>query len=227
MGFANLFQQEGNGLQSKQDMKVSAEMGSRWHLLQFSGREEVRATSKEHIQLGDIVSQHLDALYSYGLVISRNPTEAEDLVQETCARAVRAMGSLREDSNVKSWLFTILRNIWLNQLREQRAAPKIVELDVEESIADVAVETSEDPLTSYINKVERQRVRQAIQQLPVHFREIILLREFEELSYEEIANLLDCPVGTVMSRLARARAKLRDLLLGHRPSSRQRGATER
>ena len=227
MGFANLLQQEGNALQRKKDMKVAAEMAGQWRLLGFSQTEGLRAATGIHVQLGDIVSQHLDALYSYALVISRNPTVAEDLVQETCARAIRAMGSLREDSNVKSWLFTILRNIWLNQLREQRVAPKLVELDVDESIADVAVATTEDPLTSYINKVEQQRVRQAIQQLPVHFREIIVLREFEELSYEEIATLLNCPAGTVMSRLARARAKLRDLLLEHGPSAGQRGATER
>ncbi len=65
-------------------------------------------------QLSTVLDQHLDGLYSYALVISHNPTDAEDLVQETCARAIRAMGSLRPDSNVKSWLFTILRNIWLS-----------------------------------------------------------------------------------------------------------------
>jgi RNA polymerase sigma-70 factor (ECF subfamily) len=151
------------------------------------------------------------------LVISRNPTEAEDLVQETCARAIRAMGSLRADSNVKSWLFTILRNIWLNQLRQKRSSPMVVELDVDESPADIAIERSNDPLACYISKTEQERVRQAIWRLPPHFREIILLREYEELSYEEIASLLNCPVGTVMSRLARARSKLRELLLEDRP----------
>jgi len=147
------------------------------------------------------------------MVLSRNPTDAQDLVQETCARAIRAAGSLREDSNVKSWLFTILKNIWINQLRQRRSAPKLVELDVDQSIADIVIETSEDPLASYVSKVERERVRQAIQQLPGHFREVILLREYEELSYEEIAGLLNCPAGTVMSRLARARSRLRELLL--------------
>jgi RNA polymerase sigma-70 factor (ECF subfamily) len=68
-------------------------------------------------------------------------------------------------------------------------------------------------LTSYLSKVEREQVRRAIQQLPTHFREVILLREFEELSYEEIAGLLNCPAGTVMSRLARARSRLRELLI--------------
>jgi RNA polymerase sigma-70 factor (ECF subfamily) len=120
---------------------------------------------------------------------------------------------LRENSKLKSWLFTILRNVWLNQLRQRRAAPTLVELDVDQSIADIAVETSEDPLASYVSKVERERVRRAIQQLPTHFREVILLREYEELTYEEIAGVLNCPAGTVMSRLARARSRLRELLL--------------
>jgi RNA polymerase sigma-70 factor (ECF subfamily) len=147
------------------------------------------------------------------LVLSRNQAEAEDLVQETCLRALRAMERLRPDSNVKSWLFTILRNIWLNQLRQRKTAPDIVELDSDEDSANRAVDTAKDPLASYLSDLERAQVRHAIGQLPLEFREIILLREYEELSYEEIATMLQSPVGTVMSRLARARSKLRDLLL--------------
>ena len=120
--------------------------------------------------------------------------------------------SLRARSNVKNWLFTILRNIRLNQLRQQRIAPKFIELDADEGKTDIAIETSPDPYAHYVGKTERERVREAIQQLSSEFREIILLREFEELTYQEIANLLDCPTGTVMSRLARARSKLRTFL---------------
>jgi RNA polymerase sigma-70 factor, ECF subfamily len=154
--------------------------------------------------------QHIDGLYSYALVLTRSRSEAEDLVQETYVRAIGAMGRLRSDSNVKSWLFTILRNTWFNQLRQQRTA-KLVALDGEESAMDIA-ESAKDPYAFYVSKMEHDKVREAIQQLPVDFREIILLREFEELSYQEIATILDCPAGTVMSRLARARAKLRILL---------------
>jgi RNA polymerase sigma-70 factor (ECF subfamily) len=143
-------------------------------------------------------------------VLTHNRSEAEDLVQETYVRAIGAIGRLRADSNVKSWLFTILRNIWFNQLRQQRTA-KLVALDGEESAIDIA-ETAKDPYAFYVSKMEHEQVREAIQQLPVDFREIILLREFEELSYQEIATILDCPAGTVMSRLARARARLRMLL---------------
>jgi RNA polymerase sigma-70 factor (ECF subfamily) len=157
-------------------------------------------------------SEYVDGLYSYALVLSRNRTEAEDLVQETCLRALRAMERLRPDSNVKSWLFTILRNIWFNQLRQRRTAPEIVELDLDETGPNKAADTAKDPLATYVSNIEREQVRTAIQQLSIEFREIILLREYEELSYQEIAAVLECPLGTVMSRLARARSKLRDLL---------------
>jgi RNA polymerase sigma-70 factor (ECF subfamily) len=158
------------------------------------------------------LSRYMDGLYAYAMVLSRNTAMAADLVQETYLRALKAKASLRPDSNVKSWLFTILRNIWLNHLRHERAGPKIAELDSDENLADVSVATTEDPLDLYLRKQQRERVRAAIQQLPIEFREIIVLREYEELPYSEIANVLQCPMGTVMSRLARARSRLGDLL---------------
>jgi RNA polymerase sigma-70 factor, ECF subfamily len=158
------------------------------------------------------LSRYMDGLYAYAMVLSRNSALAADLVQDTYVRALKAKESLRPDSNVKSWLFTILRNIWLNQLRHERAGPKVAELDSDESLADVSVSPSEGPYDLYVKNLEHERVRAAIQQLPVEFREIIVLREYEELSYSEIANLLQCPLGTVMSRLARARSKLGALL---------------
>ena len=158
------------------------------------------------------LSEYLDGLYSYALVLSRNRTEAEDLVQETCLRAIRAMGRLRTDSNAKSWLFTILRNIWFNQLRQWRTVPEVVELDLDGDGSNRAADTRKDPHATYVSNIEQEQVRAAIQQLPVEFREIIILHEYEDLSYQEIAAVLECPLGTVMSRLARARSKLRDLL---------------
>jgi RNA polymerase sigma-70 factor, ECF subfamily len=169
---------------------------------------------EKRLCLSQVLDEVFDGLYGYAMVLSRDRTEAEDLVQETCVRAVQAIESLRPGSNVKSWLFTILRNIWLNQLRQRRAAPKIVELDVDESTAELAVEASKDPYSLYASKVEREQVREAIQQLSKEFREIIVLREYGELSYQEIASVLGCPAGTVMSRLGRARSKLRSLLSG-------------
>ena len=152
--------------------------------------------------------ENIDGLYSYALILTRNRAEAEDLVQETCLRAIQAIERLRAGSNMKGWLFTILRNVWFNQLRKWRYSPPMIGIEAGDSIAD----PSKDSHDLYVSKVEAEQVRAAIQKLPVDFREIILLREYEELSYQQIASVLDCPVGTVMSRLGRARAKLRALL---------------
>jgi RNA polymerase sigma-70 factor, ECF subfamily len=157
-------------------------------------------------------SEHIDGLYSYALVLTHNHAEAEDLVQETYVRAIPAVGRLRPESNIKAWLFKILRNIWLNQLRKRRSDPQMVQTDTEGGSVDNLVNPGKDSYEIYAGKVEVWRVRTAIEQLSLEFREVILLREFEELSYQEIASLLDCPPGTVMSRLARARSKLRVLL---------------
>lgn len=156
--------------------------------------------------------QHIDGLYGYALVLTRDRTDAEDLVQETYLRAIRAMGRLRDDSNVKGWLFTILRNIWLNEVRQRRKAPEPFDVEADEKAVNLIDEDSKNPHDVYVETLERRHVRAAIQQLPEEAREVIMLREWEELSYLEIATILDCPVGTVMSRLARARSKLRDLL---------------
>jgi RNA polymerase sigma-70 factor, ECF subfamily len=158
------------------------------------------------------LKQYLDGLFGYAMVLSRNRAEAEDLVQETCLRALLGMDSLRAEGSAKSWLFTILRNIWLNQLRRRRSAPAMVEFESDESGANEPVDTTQDPHADYVTQIERCQVRGAIQRLPVEYREIIILREYEEFSYQQIADLLDCPIGTVMSRLARARLRMRDLL---------------
>jgi RNA polymerase sigma-70 factor (ECF subfamily) len=183
--------------------------------------------TKSDSQITIDLSEYVDGLYSYALVLSRNRADAEDLVQETCLRAIRAMERLRPDSKVKSWLFTILRNIWLNQLRQLRTTHEIGNYDLRGNSADKAADTAKDPHAAHVSNVEREQVRAAIQQLPVEFREVIILREYEELSYEEIATLLECPVGTVMSRLARGRSKLRELLpaISMAPSSEKKGAS--
>jgi RNA polymerase sigma-70 factor (ECF subfamily) len=159
----------------------------------------------------DAIAQ-IDGLYGYAVVLTRNRTEAEDLVQETYVRALEAVDRLRENSNIKGWLFTILRNLWINEVRKRRRAPNLVAIDGEENSADGLVGNSKDSYEIFAENEDVARVRRAIADLPLEFREIILLREFEELSYQVIAEVLHCPVGTVMSRLARARAKLRSIL---------------
>jgi RNA polymerase sigma-70 factor (ECF subfamily) len=157
-------------------------------------------------------TKHIAGLYSYAMILSRNHTEAEDLVQETYVRATRAAGGLRIDSNLKTWLFTILRNVWFTQLRRRRVRPQFIEIDGDEKTANLIAEASRNPLELYAAKVEHEQLREAVQNLPAKLREVVLLREFEELSYQEVARILDCPVGTVMSRLVRARARLRTAL---------------
>jgi RNA polymerase sigma-70 factor (ECF subfamily) len=154
--------------------------------------------------------EHLDALYGFAMALTHNQTEAEDLVQETYLRAVRAFGRLMPDSNLKSWLFAIMRNAWLNQLRHTRAGPRFVELDAEEDDrARWLDQVANDPHVAYIRKLECEEVRAAIESLPRAHREIVVLRDIEGFSYQQIASILGCPAGTVMSRLGRAREKLR------------------
>jgi RNA polymerase sigma-70 factor (ECF subfamily) len=172
-----------------------------------------RSTQSQPQQRLDF-SDYLDGLYGYAMVLSRNSAEAEDLVQETCLRALRGLDRLRADGRAKSWLFTILRNVWLNQLRHRRTVPELIEIDAEGNGASEPADATQDPHADYVSQIEHDQVQAGIQQLPVEFREIIILREYEELSYQEIAALLNCPIGTVMSRLARARSRLRELLLG-------------
>jgi RNA polymerase sigma-70 factor, ECF subfamily len=157
--------------------------------------------------------EHVDALYGFAMTLTRNETEAEDLVQETCLLAVRAFGQLRPDSNLKGWLFVLMRNAWLNQLRKSRSGPRFVELDAGEPDRAPWFEDSyNDPYALYVKKLERQEVRAAIDSLPRPYREIIVFRDIEGFSYKQIATILGCPTGTVMSRLGRAREKLRRLL---------------
>lgn len=164
--------------------------------------------------------EHIDSLYRYAMALTRNPIEAEDLVQETYVRAIEAFERLKEDSNVRAWLFTILRNLWLNELRRQRNGPQLIEADRENENHPVDSLIGNMPNAYEILESEEnaKQVREAIDRLPPDFREILILREFEELSYQEIATVLECPAGTVMSRLGRARSRLRVLLTQSRPS---------
>jgi RNA polymerase sigma-70 factor (ECF subfamily) len=169
-------------------------------------------TDHGRLQRGLDFSEYLDGLYGYAIVLSRNSTEAEDLVKETCLHAIRAIGELGAEVRVKNWLFTILRNIWLNQLRQEQTAHVLIELDADEKCAYEPGDAAQDLHSKHINRAEREQVRAAIQQLPLEFREIIILREYEEFSYQEIAAVLNCPPSTVMSLLARARHRLLDLV---------------
>jgi RNA polymerase sigma-70 factor, ECF subfamily len=159
-----------------------------------------------------LVNINIDGLYSYAMVLTHHQADAEDLVHETYVRAMRTLRSLQADSNLKAWLFTILRNVWLDQVRERRFGPQFFEIADCHDIADGIGQPTKEAHDHYLSKMEMTRVQDAIQKLPLECREIIVLREYEELSYREIASVLGSPVGTVMSRLATARTKLRKML---------------
>ena len=166
-------------------------------------------THINEVGFGQAALEHLDALYGYAMTLTRDVTEAEDLVQETYLRAASAVNRPNGDSNLKGWLFVIMRNAWLNQLRHKNSGPRFVDLEPNEQPVD---ETQETPHVVYLRKLEREHVREAIESLPDAYREIVVLRDIEGFTYQEIAMVLNCPAGTVMSRLGRARGKLRKLL---------------
>jgi RNA polymerase sigma-70 factor (ECF subfamily) len=120
--------------------------------------------------------EYLDGLYGYALVLTRNHAQAEDLVQETYVRAIPTMGRLQTHSNMNGWLFTILRNVWLNQLRKWRNGPQMVQIEVGDGVSNSILDPSKNSLELYVSKMETEQVRAAIQELPVQFREIMVLR---------------------------------------------------
>jgi RNA polymerase sigma-70 factor, ECF subfamily len=160
--------------------------------------------------------EHIDALYGYAMTLTRDRSEAEDLVQETYLRAVRAANQPAGDGNLKAWLFVIMRNAWLNVIRHKHKGERIFEFEREEPPAATAIDTTSNPHVVYLRKLEREQVRAAIEKLPDAYREIVVLRDIEGFSYQEIAAVLNCPAGTVMSRLGRAREKLREVLSGRK-----------
>ena len=167
---------------------------------------------------GQAALDHIDALYGYAMTLTRDTTESEDLVQDTYVRAARAVNRPGSTENLKGWLFVIMRNAWLNQVRHKNAGPLFVDLDSNEATR----EAQDNPHVVYLRKLEREQVREAILSLPDAYREIVVLRDIEGLTYQEIALVLECPAGTVMSRLGRARGRLRKLLSAWQPITRVR-----
>jgi len=151
-----------------------------------------------------------DSLYNFARWIARDSDDAEDLVQETYLKALRGFASFQPGTNFRAWIFQILRNTFLNS-RTSYERRMTKELDSEEDGPELAVDT-ETPETILINRSNFQLVQRAIDDLPVHYRETLLLCEVEEMSYREIAEILSVPIGTVMSRLARARKVVRQSL---------------
>ena len=161
---------------------------------------------------GNVALEHLDALYGYALALTRDKAEAEDLVQETYLRAVKAAHQPPPEENLKAWLFVIMRNAWLNIARHNQNGRRVFDFESDDQPVGIAADTTSNPHVVYLRKLEREQVRAAIDKLPDAYREIVVLRDIEGFSYQEIATVLNCPAGTVMSRLGRAREKLREAL---------------
>ncbi len=169
----------------------------------------------------------MGALYSAALRMTRNPADAEDLVQETYLKAYRGYGGFEQGTNLKAWLYRILTNTYINQYRSRQRRPVETELDDVEDLflyrrlrgleAAAASRSAEDELLDQFSEAE---IVEAFEDLPEAFRLAVLLADVEGFSYKEIAEILDIPIGTVMSRLHRGRKglerRLYDYAVAHR-----------
>jgi RNA polymerase sigma-70 factor, ECF subfamily len=158
---------------------------------------------------------HLDALYRVALRLTGDPSQAEDLVQDTMLKAYRSWKQYRPGTNAKGWLLTILRNTFINDYRRRKHEPIAMDLEaVEPHALDRSLEEV-DPEGSFFAQIVDARVLEAIDALPTEFREVLVLSDVEGMRYAEIAETLQIPVGTVKSRLFRARRQLQAVLYAH------------
>lgn len=164
---------------------------------------------------------HIDALYRTAYRMSGNPADAEDLVQETYLRAFRSLHQFRAGTNLRAWLFKILTNAFINEYRKRSRQPRKTSLDDVEDyylythLIDSGIQPSASrPEEEVLASITDDDVLRALEALSVEFREVVLLADVEGFSYREIAEIMDIPVGTVMSRLHRARRRLHQSLVG-------------
>jgi len=164
---------------------------------------------------------HLHALHGAAYRLTRNPRDAEDLVQDTVLRAYRFWDSFEKDSNCKAWLFRILTNTFINEYQKRKRSREILHAAHAEQQATDGVlvheqaETQRDPQHALLERTLSDDVSLALESLPSDFRMAVVLCDVEGFSYKEIAEIMDCPVGTVMSRLYRGRRLLKEALHGY------------
>lgn len=165
---------------------------------------------------------HLDFLYGMAMKTTRNEEDAHDLVQETVLRAYRFFDKFEEGTNCRAWLYRIMKNTFINQYRKQRRRPSEVGTDSYEDLQEAQFDQQGleqmDPEASFFNTLLREDVRAAYELLPGEYREVLALAVGEGFSYKEIAEAVGCPIGTVMSRLHRARKIMQRHLLQHASS---------
>jgi RNA polymerase sigma-70 factor, ECF subfamily len=158
---------------------------------------------------------HLDALYRVALRLTGDPSQAEDLVQDTMLKAYRAWRQYRPGTNAKGWLLTILRNTFINDYRRRKLEPVAMDLEAVEPHALFRDVEQSDPEGAFFSKIVDEKVLEAIDALAPEFREVLVLSDIEGMRYAEIAETLQVPVGTVKSRLFRARRQLQAALYAH------------
>lgn len=156
-----------------------------------------------------LVEEHYQALYRYAFRLSGSAADAEDLTQEAFCKAQTCLAQLRDATRAKPWLYCILRNAYLHRVRSERQERR-VRLD---DVGDLP-----EPLPEPLPEVDPERLQEALNELPEVFRTPIILYYFDDFSYRDIAEQMDLPIGTVMSRLARAKAHLRSRLLAAAPA---------
>src|SRR6056297_2563934 len=159
---------------------------------------------------------HMDALYNFALRLTTDPNDAEDLVQDTIVKAYRFFSSYEKGTNAKAWMFRILKNSFINNYRKSSKKPSQVDYDevasFYESIRAERTETSDLEDTMYRELIDDD-ITNALDQIPEDFRTVVLLCDVEDFTYEEIANMLDVPIGTIRSRLHRGRNLLKAQLM--------------
>jgi RNA polymerase sigma-70 factor, ECF subfamily len=158
---------------------------------------------------------HLDTLYRGALRLTRNPEQAQDLVQDTYLRALRYRNSFQTGTNMKAWLFAIMRNLFWDRFKGSKREDISLDEVGEFALYDRLKDSSEVPETDVLDRIAAGEVVSAIENLPPLHREVVLLVDVEGFSYKDAAAVLGIPIGTVMSRLHRARQHLQKTLYGY------------
>jgi RNA polymerase sigma-70 factor (ECF subfamily) len=150
-------------------------------------------------------------LYNFACWLTQDRAEAEDLVQETFMKALKGFSSFRQGTNFRAWIYRILRNTFLTSQTGLKTSVSLDSLDPEDN-PPLEPSTAETPESVLLARIESESIQTALKELPVNFREMILLCDLEEMSYQEMSLAVGIPIGTVMSRLSRARKAMRALL---------------
>ena len=161
---------------------------------------------------------HMDILYNYALRMTANKDDAYDLVQETYLKAFRFWDKYETGTNIRAWLFRIMKNSYINQYRKEVKEPETIDYeDIQNFYNSIRAEVTDtnDLQEKMFCGIFEDEVARALESLPEDFRTVVILCDIEELSYEEIAEFIDCPIGTVRSRLHRGRKMLQSLLFSY------------